>query len=112
MLFIYIYEFILYDSNHNHSGSANFSRLNPIKYKLKLLDLDIDKYYNNDKLYICPITYIKFCLGIKYIVCNTCNNHFHNSVYDDWVIKNSNCPHCRSEWKNNTIIYINNKCKN
>jgi|SaaInlStandDraft_6_1057023.scaffolds.fasta_scaffold00510_8 hypothetical protein len=74
-------------------------------------DIDLKLTYElkfvNNKNYICPVTYDKIILGSKYITCNICNNNFNYIIYEKWIIKNNNCPYCRSDWKNNNIIYIN-----
>jgi len=47
----------------------------------------------------CPVTFADLSTPrCKYITCRTCQYNFHESVYDDWVKKYKNCPHCRCEW--------------
>ena len=88
------------------STNSNNTLITPkstiILYKIKLIELD-----DNEEYYSCPVTFIKLIEYTRYITCSTCKKHFHESVFEDWLITQKTCPHCRKKWDDEIIIYIN-----
>lgn len=88
---------------------TNFSMENILNYRNIPVLFTNEKYilskiYRNNE---CPVTFDDLLTPrCKYITCNICYYNFHESVYNDWVKKYRNCPHCRSEWVYNEK-YIN-----
>ena len=54
----------------------------------------------------CCVTFNIISENDKYIVCETCDKHFCYQVKIQWVDNYLNCPHCKSQWKNE-IVYHN-----
>ncbi len=55
---------------------------------------------------ICAISLLHIQNENKYMTCTVCKKNFMEESLRKWLVKENNCPTCRSQWTEN-IIYIN-----
>jgi surface protein len=97
--------------NSEFNGDLTNWNLNSLIYGKEEILKYINKKWKEQKVkyeeLMCNVYYDK--IDSKYIKCETCKNVFDEIIKEEWIINHSNCPMCRSEWKNNTIYAMANE---